>query len=85
MASVPSKRQLNLARIALAALIALILLGLVLNGISQDVTSRALHNILQRSGGPMSFRFILQPIMAALTAFNDGRKDALTQRPPYLW
>ena len=85
MTTVPSKRQLNLARIALVALVALILLGLALNGISEDVIRRALHNILQRSGGPMSFRFMLQPAMAAFAAFHDGVRDARTHRPPYVW
>jgi hypothetical protein len=85
MTTVKSKRQLNLARIALAALMALILLGLVLNGISGDVIGRGWHNILQRSGGPMSFRFILQPAVAALAALHDGIKDARTHQPPYIW
>ena len=85
MTAVPSKRQLTLARVALLALLALILLGLILNGASQDVFSRALHNILRRSGGPMSFRFILQPTMAALAALHDGIRDARTQQPPYVW
>jgi hypothetical protein len=85
MTAVPSKRQLTLARVAALALVTLILLGLILNGASQEVFSRGLHNILQRSGGPMSFRFILQPTMAALAALHDGIRDARTQQPPYIW
>lgn len=85
MATAPSKHQLNLARVAFAALLALTLLGLVLNGASEDSLRRALHNILQRSGGPMSFRFILQPAMAALAALHDGIGDARLSRPPYIW
>ena len=85
MATVPSKHQLNLAKAAFVALLALILLGLVLNGASEDILRRALHNILQRSGGPMSFRFILQPAMAALAALHDGIKDARMSRTPYGW
>jgi len=85
MTAVPSKRQLIIARVALIALIALIVLGLILNGVSQDVFSRGFHHILQRSGGPMSFRFILQPTMAALAALHDGARDARTQQQPYVW
>ncbi len=33
----------------------------------------------------MTFRFALQPVMAAITALFDGLKDARTGRSPYLW
>ncbi len=33
----------------------------------------------------MSFRFILQPAMAAIAALRDGIKDARTGRSPYFW
>ena len=33
----------------------------------------------------MSFRFILQPAMAAIAAIHDGVKDARTGRSPYFW
>jgi hypothetical protein len=46
---------------------------------------RALTNIAARVGGPMTFRIILQPLMAALFAFRDGLRDARADRPPYLW
>jgi hypothetical protein len=36
-------------------------------------------------GGPMTFRLILQPLMAALLALRAGLKDAREGRPPYLW
>ena len=85
MTTVPSQKQWNQARIAFVVLLALVLLGALLNGVSHDVFRRAWHNILQRSGGPMSLRFILQPAMAALLAVHDGIKDARTHRSPYLW
>ncbi len=40
--------------------------------------------VFDRLGGPMSFRFILQPIMATIAALHDGIGDARTGRPPYL-
>jgi hypothetical protein len=42
-------------------------------------------NITDRVGGPMTFRIILQPLMAALLAVRAGIKDAQTGRPPYFW
>jgi hypothetical protein len=33
----------------------------------------------------MSFRFIIQPLMALFFAFRDGRRDAREGRPPYFW
>jgi len=41
--------------------------------------------MLARPGGPMTFRFILQPAMAAVMALRDGVKDARLGRRPYLW
>jgi hypothetical protein len=46
---------------------------------------RALTNLVSRVGGPMTFRIILQPMMATLLALRDGLKDARENRPPYLW
>jgi len=46
---------------------------------------RALTNLAARVGGPMTFRIILQPLMASIFAFRDGLKDAREGRPPYLW
>ena len=33
----------------------------------------------------MTFRFVLQPVMATAAAFYDGWVDARTGRSPYLW
>ena len=51
----------------------------------RDMILRALTNLAARIGGPMTFRIILQPLMASLFAFRDGLKDARENRPPYLW
>jgi hypothetical protein len=42
-------------------------------------------NIVDRFGGPMTFRLILQPTMAALLALRGGLRDAREGRPPYFW
>jgi hypothetical protein len=36
-------------------------------------------------GGPMTLRFVLQPVMATIAALHDGIKDARRGRTPYLW
>lgn len=51
----------------------------------RDMILRGLTNLATRVGGPMTFRIILQPLMASLFAFRDGLKDARENRPPYLW
>ena len=50
-----------------------------------DVLSRIWADLVARPAGPLSFRFILQPVMATLLAVRDGIKDARTGRSPYFW
>jgi hypothetical protein len=47
--------------------------------------SRTISELAGRVGGPMSFRFLLQPATAAFFAWRAGWKDARTGRPPYFW
>lgn len=51
----------------------------------QEAFARTWTDLLARPGGPMSFRFLLQPVMAAIVAIRDGRRDARRGRPPYFW
>ena len=51
----------------------------------RDMLMRALMDVTDRVGGPMTFRIVLQPLMAALLAFRAGLKDAQQGRPPYFW
>src|SRR5215207_4348500 len=44
-----------------------------------------IQGLLTRWDGPMSFRLILQPIMAIIFAVRDGRRDAREGIPPYFW
>ena len=44
---------------------------------------RFYDDLINRTHGPMSFRFVLQPSMAVLMALRDGFKDARTGRRPY--
>ena len=51
----------------------------------RDMIMRGFFNVIDRLGGPMTFRVILQPLMAAIFAIRAGMKDAKEGRPPYLW
>lgn len=51
----------------------------------EEMIVRGWTNIVSRFGGPMTFRIILQPAMAALLALIAGVRDARENRPPYLW
>jgi len=66
-------------------MIAFVIAGLVLYGLSSEVLARMWQNLVDRPGGPMLFRFFLQPVMAAIAAVRDGISDARAQRPPFLW
>ena len=72
-------------RLTVLLLVGLIIAGLVRYGVSAKELQRIWQNVLTRPGGPMTFRFILQPAMAAIAALLDGIKDARTGRSPYLW
>ena len=51
----------------------------------EEFVARVFGNIVDRAGGPMTFRIILQPMMATLLAVRAGLRDASERRPPYLW
>ena len=51
----------------------------------EDIIARFFANLSGRPSGPMSFRFLLQPTMAALFAFRAGLQDARTGQPAYFW
>jgi hypothetical protein len=74
-----------LARLILAALVLLIIAGIALHGITVQIILRIWHDLIDRPSGPMAFRFILQPLMAAVAAILHGRRDARTGRSPYFW
>ena len=51
----------------------------------EDLLSRVVEDLVGRVSGPMKFRLILQPVMAALFAIRSGLKDAKENKPPYFW
>ena len=51
----------------------------------EESFTRVWENLIGRVRGPLAFRLILQPIMAAIFAIRAGLKDAKEGRPPYFW
>ena len=51
----------------------------------EDLFSRVVEDLVGRVSGPMKFRLILQPVMAAILAIRSGLKDAREDKPPYFW
>ena len=50
-----------------------------------DMWTRVGEQLMARVSGPMHFRLVLQPVMAAVLAVIAGLKDARTGKPPYFW
>jgi hypothetical protein len=51
----------------------------------EDIWLRFAGNMVDRVSGPMKFRLLLQPTMAAIFAIRSGLKDARAGNPPYFW
>jgi hypothetical protein len=80
----PQKLDL-LARLVVASILVLIVVGVVWHGVSIPIFQRIWHDLVERPDEPMRFRFILQPLMAAIVAIRNGLKDARTGKSPYFW
>jgi hypothetical protein len=50
-----------------------------------DIWLRIADNMVARVSGPMKFRLLLQPTVAAFFAIRSGLKDARAGNPPYFW
>ena len=72
-----------LASIAAVLLVVLGLWGFLKHGMSLESYQRMWRDIIDRPGGPMSFRFLLQPTMAFIAALHDGIRDARSDHSPY--
>jgi hypothetical protein len=51
----------------------------------EEILTRVWGNLIGRVHGPLTFRLILQPIVAAILATRAGLKDAREGRPIYFW
>ena len=85
MLATATKNQIFLARAVVVLIIAFLVAGVSTYGYSAEVRARFWHDLLERPDQFMRFRFILQPIMAAIAALHDGIEDARLGRSPYIW
>jgi hypothetical protein len=85
MADAEAPKLRLLAKLVVGFILVLIVAGIVLHGVSIPTFRRIWHQLIDRADAPMRFRFILQPLMAAIAAILDGLKDAQTGRSPYFW
>jgi hypothetical protein len=51
----------------------------------EDILTRIFGDMAGRIGGPMSFRLVLQPLVAIVLAIRAGMQDARDGKPPYSW
>jgi hypothetical protein len=83
MAKAVTKSQVFLARLVVGLMVAFVIGGLLWYGFSAEVRTRVWQNLFERPGGPMVFRFFLQPTMAAIAAWRDGLSDARAGHTPF--
>jgi hypothetical protein len=50
-----------------------------------EMLTRMWGDLVGRIGGPMSFRLVLQPLVAIVLAIRAGARDAREGRPLYFW
>jgi hypothetical protein len=74
-----------LPKLVIVFAVVLIAAGVLWHGVTLAVIERIWRNLFERSSGPLSFRFILQPSMAAIAAIHDGVKTIRTGHAPYFW
>jgi hypothetical protein len=53
--------------------------------VMDDMWMRIAGDLAARVTGPMKFRLVLQPVMAAIFAIRAGLADARAGKPPYFW
>jgi hypothetical protein len=71
--------------LVVALTVVLLVPGTFWYGWSVEIHRRFWTNIFERIDGPMTFRFYLQPLMAALAALPDGIRDARLGRKSFFW
>ena len=73
----------NLSKFVVSLTVLLIVAGILWYGVTLDTLQRLWHNLIERPDAPMRFRFVLQPLMAAVFAIRDGLRDARVGRAPF--
>jgi hypothetical protein len=72
-----------LPKLVIAVAVLLIAAGVIWHGVTLAIIERILRDLFERSSGPLSFRFILQPSMATIAAIHDGIKAMRTGHAVY--
>lgn len=80
-----SRSSRILTWIVIALSVVLLALGVYWYGWSPEVRGRFWADMFGRTEGPMTFRFVLQPIMAAIAALHDGVGDARSGHRYFFW
>jgi hypothetical protein len=81
----PSRFALGLTWFVVILSAVLLMWGIVNYGLSTRVDRHFWEHISSRFGGPMTFRFFLQPTMAFIAALPDGTRDAKLGRSAFFW
>jgi hypothetical protein len=51
----------------------------------EDMFSRVGEQLIDREHGPLTFRLVVQPLVATVLAIRSGLRDARAGRPAYFW
>ncbi len=78
------RSKLLFARVVVGLMVAFVLGGILWYGLAPETLARVWQNLVDRPGGPMVFRFFLQPTMATIAAVLGGMKDARLGRTPFV-
>jgi len=81
----PSRFARILTRFVLVLCAVMVALGIYWYGWSMEVNERFWSDIFARAHGPMTFRFYLQPTMAAIAAVHGGINDARYGHRAFFW
>ncbi len=77
------RSKIVFARLVVGTMAAFVLAGIVWYGLAPETLGRIWRNLVDRPGGPMLFRFFLQPTMATIAAVLIGIRDARHGRTPF--
>ena len=50
-----------------------------------SLPNNVVEGIIARIGGPMSLRFVFQPLVGLLLGIRDGMMDAKAREPPFIF
>jgi hypothetical protein len=78
------RSKLVFARVVVGLMAALTLGGIAWYGLAPENLARVWQNLVDRPGGPMVFRYFLQPTMATIAGVLGGMSDARQGRLPFV-